>query len=131
MKSKKRAPPTLEEILKRTAVVMYPAGPPASLTVQDRDSDGDTPLHKVSLWGDRSAISALAQAGADIDARGDMGKSPLCYAVMSNHVLAAERLLELGADPNLRDEFGLTPRQVALESGNKDMIKLFRATGTR
>ena len=77
---------TLDEILLRTSVVMFPNGSPSAISVGTRDPDGDTPLHKVALWGDNHAAKVLIDAGADIDARGDMGLTPLHFAVMQGHL---------------------------------------------
>lgn len=127
MKARSKQRESLGQILKRTAEVLYPAGALEDVTVATRDSDGDTPLHKVALWGDSYAIEALVEAGAEVDAKGDMGCTPLYYAVMEGHLRAVERLLELGANPACRTELGMTPSELARRSGNKELIQMFRA----
>ena len=117
---------TLEQILLRAAEVMYPDRTPMVIGVHARDSDGDTPLHKVALWGDRNAASLLLESGAEVDVEGDMGCTPLYFAVMGGHVATAELLLGLGADPDAQTRLGFTPRTLALSQGKKSMIRLFK-----
>jgi uncharacterized protein len=129
MKIKVKKRETLMQILERTGLALFPAGTSEEISVFSRDCDGDSPLHKAALWGDRHAIELLVDAGADVDAEGDMKCTPLDYAVMSNHVLAAEKLLDLGASPAHKSEFGSSPRDRALDSGDREMISLFRSKG--
>jgi len=117
---------TLEQILVRTAEVICPDRTPRVIDVRDRDSDGDTPLHKVALWGDRYAVSLLVESGAEIDAEGDLGCTPLYFAVMNGHVGTAELLLSLGANPDAQTKLGFTPRTLTLSIGKQSMIRLFK-----
>ena len=121
---------TLEQFLNRAADVIFPMRmfdrKPKVLTVQSRGADDDMALHVAALWGDRHAINLLLDAGADIEAAGDMSCTPLFVAVSHNRLLAAEALLLRGANPNASNEFNTSPRQRAERSGDKDMIKLFK-----
>jgi ankyrin repeat protein len=101
-------------------------GEPKTLSVKTRACDNDTPLHIAAGWGDRHAINLLLNAGAEVNAQGDMSLTPLHTAVSRNHSLAAEALLQAGANPDAVDEFRSTPRQRAEEKGNQEMIKLFK-----
>jgi ankyrin repeat protein len=105
---------------------MYPDRPPRIVDIHARDSSGDTPLHKVALWGDNYAVGELLSAGAQVDALGDMGCTPLYFATMNSHVLAAATLLHHGANPDIRSELGFTPAEVAAHSNSADLKKLFR-----
>ena len=116
----------LEQILLRAAEVMFPDRRPKVLDVRIRDSDGDTVLHKVALWGDRYAASLLIESGAEIDAKGDMGCTPLYFAVMGGHVGTAKLLLNLGADPDAQTNLGFSPRALALSQGKTLMVRLFK-----
>jgi ankyrin repeat protein len=127
MKIKVKQRESLDQILKRTAEVMM-LDDDQDISVHSRDSDGDTPLHKVATWGDRHAILTLVEAGAEIDAKGDMGCTPLYFAVMGNHVQAVEQLLLLGANPNIVTELEFSPKTLAKENGNKEMINIFSST---
>ena len=129
MKSKRRQ--SLAEVLIRTSKVMYPDQEPHLISVDARDVDGDTPLHKVALWGDRRATLLLLDEGAEIDVKGDMGCTPLYYAVMNKHVAVAKVLLEHGANPDHRSELGFTSRELASHSGHEGLTKLLRVRKRR
>lgn len=114
----------LEGFLKRAGEVLFPAKPRMA-KIMSRGSDGDTPLHLAALWGDRLAIQLLIGAGAEVNACGDMSNSPLYYSVMNGHVLAAETLLNAGADPHQRSELGYSPNELAQQSKNRQLRRLF------
>jgi ankyrin repeat protein len=95
------------------------------VNIDSRRSDEDTPLHVICRWGDISALDLLIDAGADVNAKGDMGYTPLHVAVGSNHMRCAQRLLRAGAMTDVKNEFGFTARENALKSGEARMIALF------
>jgi uncharacterized protein len=116
----------LAEFLARAADVLFPADPPRAVTVDSRASDGDTPLHIAALWGDVDAARRLVEAGADVNAPGDMTCPPLFFAVMAGHAGVAELLLRLGADPDVPTELGYTPRTLAEHKGDPAVIAVFK-----
>lgn len=66
----------------------------------------DQPIHIACLQKNDTLLRMLIAAGADVNARGDFGKTPLHYAVFEGDdysMKIAKRLLEAGADPNLED----------------------------
>lgn len=95
-----------------------------------------TPLHGAAWRGDIATIRELVAAGADVNARDDLGATALYWAARGGHRLgphacrgeAEERaaviaaLIDLGADPNIADRrpkglgraSGWTPLFVAL-----------------
>ena len=117
---------TLEQFLLRSSDVLFPdqTSMPKPLTVHSRASDGDTPLHIAALWGDRHATRILLEAGADVNAKGDMSCTPLHFAVSNNHVQVAEVLLEHGADPEAMSELDFSPRTLAAHKGDETMMAL-------
>jgi ankyrin repeat protein len=119
---------TLEQILRRSADILFPdqTRAPNPVTVHSKSSDGDTPLHIAALWGDRHAVRVLLEAGAVIDAKGDMSCTPLYYAVMEGHVQVAEVLFQWGADPDAESELSFSPRSLAAQKADKAMAALFR-----
>lgn len=87
--------------------------------VSYRNGYGDTPLHIVSNWGDCEAIDILVSAGADINAIGETGYTPLHCAAEQNRPEAVAKLLQLGAKI-LEDEDGLTPLELANITDSRD-----------
>ena len=99
----------------------------SSLTVNSRDSSGDTPLHIAAIWGDADAIESLLAAGADVNAKGDMSCTPLHYAVSQGKVEAAKSLIKHGASLDIKDEIsGWTPVDKARLAENEEMKNLFK-----
>ena len=119
---------SLAEMLQSTSDTMFPeAMGTRPVALDSRDADGDTPLHVMAWRGDRVATRAFIEAGADIDAVGDMGQTPLHVAVMRDDEFLAEMFLLAGANPNMRSEFGDTPLELAEKKGGS-MHRLFKNT---
>ena len=81
---------------------------------------GNTPLHFAARYSwDRTVITALLGAGADVDARNRRGATPLHMAAAAyrNPAVVAE-LVEAGADLNARDGEGNTPLHAAWNNPN-------------
>jgi ankyrin repeat protein len=66
----------------------------------------------------------LIQAGADVNAVGDMGQTPLHVAISMDNPKMVAALLKAGARDDIRSEFGSTPREDALAHGGR-MAALF------
>jgi uncharacterized protein len=69
--------------------------------------DGEErPLHLAARHGLIDDMKILLREGADIEARGDLGLTPLLNAAMKGHVAAVQLLLEHGANIDAKDENG-------------------------
>jgi uncharacterized protein len=85
---------SLDEMLQSTSDVLFPEEMGKRVvTLVSKDADGDTPLHVMTWRGDRVAVRAFIDAGANIDAVGDMGQTPLHVAVMREDEFLTELLL--------------------------------------
>ncbi|MCF3593153.1 ankyrin repeat domain-containing protein [Rhodobacteraceae bacterium LMO-12] len=125
MSKKPKTRETLEQILASCSDSLFPAEMgEAVVTIDSRDVDGDTPLH-VMLWRDNTyGALLLIEAGADINAIGDMSETPLHVAVGKGNLAVVEALIKAGARTTDKSEFGKTPREKAAELGG-DMQRLF------
>jgi len=109
---------TLEQVLASTSDVLFPSElGDAPVTLTSRSSEGDTALHVVAWRRDHDAARILIQAGADVNALGDMGETPLHVAVAKQNPEMVSLLLENGARDDLVSEFGATARQAAESRG--------------
>ncbi len=109
---------TLKEVLASVSDVLYPAEiGEATVTITSRSSEGDTALHVMAWRRDHEAARILIDAGADVNAVGDMDQSPLHVAVTQKDPQMVQLLLEHGARVDVVSEFGLTARQDAERQG--------------
>jgi ankyrin repeat protein len=65
----------------------------------------DTVLHTVCSWGDVAAVKVLVDAGADVNAKGDQGATPLFNAVMGGSPEVVSFLLKTGADARIPNSY--------------------------
>ena len=73
---------------------------PSEVSATSHGVDGDTPLH-VAVWQSNiKAVSLLIEAGADVDAKGEMSETPLHVALTQRNILAVKILLSAGANPD-------------------------------
>jgi ankyrin repeat protein len=91
----------------------------AGASVHATDTNGQTPLHYVSMWFGGTwpeIISMLLRRGADPNARDGFGWTPLHHVCnnCNNEDGALAVLLAAGADPNVANRDGSTPLLLAV-----------------
>jgi len=99
-------------LLNAIALMLVVAGPAWA-------ADGDELVQKA--WaGDLEGISALIDAGADVDAKDDAGSTALVLAAsFRDYDDVVELLLASGADANVTDSTGRTPLMAAVSVSKK------------
>lgn len=99
--------------------------------------DGWTALH-LCAYPDSSCVYSghegvarllLEEAGADPDARDDLGMAPLHHAAKEGHEVIARLLLEAGADRDAQSESGRTPLHLAALFGREAVAQLLLDAG--
>jgi ankyrin repeat protein len=91
--------------------------------VNATNGDDENALHLAAHRNDLEAARLLIEAGINIDQRGDLGRTPLHYAVSFGHRDMVLLLIESGADVHACDE-GDTPFGLARLNGHDDICDL-------
>lgn len=88
--------------------------------------DGSSVLHVACLTSDVGMVELLLQHGADINACGPRGRTPLHYCIIGGKTAAAKALITRGANTQIADKEGNTPLKLASESGciDNDILPL-------
>ncbi len=89
------------------------------------DNEGKTPLHEAAGWIRTDKVEFLLGYKVDVNAREKNGDTPLYVAISYGaRDDIAQMLLAHGADPTIKGHDGLTPREVAMQKGDKDMASI-------
>jgi uncharacterized protein len=86
----------------------------------------DTVLHVAAATRALADIDVLVSSGAEVNAIGDLGYTPLHQAAMRGHADTVKRLLDLGADPTIRNEFGEDAIQVAEIGDHPEVAQMLK-----
>lgn len=91
--------------------------------------DGFTALHFAAHFGSLSAMKALLEAGANIEAvtTNFLTNMPLHAAAAGGRVEAARVLLQAGADPNAKQHGGYTALMTAAFANSRELVELLIA----
>lgn len=97
------------------------------MSVDERDADGRTALHRAAADGDVAAAKALLARGADPNARDRAEATPLHHVIHArddDRALALARVLvEAGADPRARNASGRMPSQLGYASDVQTFLR--------
>lgn len=72
---------------------------------------------------DVEGVRLLIEAGADVNARTDIGSTPLHRAIGGGNVEIVRMLLDAGALPDLKNNFGETAWTLAEHKPNRDELR--------
>jgi ankyrin repeat protein len=81
------------------------------------------------LVGDIAKATLLRDHGADTNARGRCGATPLSYAIRGHHPKMLRWLLELGADIHATDDFGTTALITSVEEDDFECVNILLEAG--
>lgn len=124
-------PPTLSEILNSAAESLFPAQEfVENLSVDSKNSEGDTPLHVMAWRGDVASSKVLIASGANINALGDMNETALHVAIRTQNSELVLVLLAAGAKTNVCSEFGYSAQEMAQQAGGS-IASLFKNRASR
>jgi len=105
----------------RCALALLNAGADSSL----RHESGAMPVHLAAASNYLGALQTLLdRRPQDVDAKTNIGITPLMMAATEGHAEAVRLLLRYGADRTLKDDEGLTAKDVAIKNRNEDLVPL-------
>jgi hypothetical protein len=78
-----------------------------------------------------SAVLALIDQGANVNAGRGKGQTPLIKCARNGHIRVMKILLEKGADINAQDESGMTALMWAAHMGDPEMTRLLISKGAK
>jgi uncharacterized protein len=82
--------------------------------IQYRPTGGLTPLMYAARAGCMGCVTAMVQAGADVERPNPDGMTPMMMALDNGFPAVAHYLLERGANPHVWDWWGRTPLYIAV-----------------
>lgn len=113
-----------------SVTVKWAGTPPMPCTKEEVQERHNGKLFAYVATNQRQKIIKQIQKGADVNAKGPFGRTPL-YAVMKDSSLL-ELLIEKGAKVNVVDDFGMSPLDVArLYSDSSPFIEVLRKHGAK
>lgn len=123
-------PRVIEAVLARNSSRLRTALADAA-DVDETDADARTALHHACIQGDRPAVEALLEVGAEPTRHDGGGWTALHYAAQRHDAEIVERLLRAGAEVDATDGHGNTPlfRAVFESRGRGEVIQLLRDAG--
>ncbi|HEX5472427.1 MAG TPA: ankyrin repeat domain-containing protein, partial [Lacipirellulaceae bacterium] len=93
--------------------------------VDFHDGSSGTPL--MYAVGHMDMIKALVEAGANINERSRLGRTPLMWAANDGHIDVIRYLLKKGANPALLDDNGESAAGLAEKNGFKAIAATLRS----
>jgi ankyrin repeat protein len=82
----------------------------------------------LACWrGDIDDVNIMIAAGVDLNSAGDLGDTPLHYAVRKQREDVVMALLEAGAIIDLKNDYDDTPLDIAEIEGNQKIISLLQS----
>ncbi len=105
-------------------------------SLEARDSQGRTALHRAATYGMTDAVELLLESGALTSPRAKDGATPLYNAVQFGKMGALEKLIAHHAQVDLADALGNTPLMIASEGtptigNNLPIVEALLAAGAK
>jgi ankyrin repeat protein len=79
--------------------------------------------------GNTEAVKRLLEAGTDVNARNNLGDTPLMWAARNGHTETVKLFLESSADVNANNNYGWTALMWAARYGHTETVKFLLEKG--
>jgi len=86
-------------------------------------------LLNAAASGQADVVEALLERGANIEAKNNLGATPLIFAAVQGHSRVVKLLLGRGADVNAKTATGITPLIGAASAADADVVQLLLEDG--
>lgn len=96
---------------------------------QTEEDSQRTGLHTAAINGNLQIAAILIKAGGRVDARDNLGNTPLIYSADHDHVELAKLLMDVGAQVDAENKNGMTALMVAAKDGEVEMVRTLLARG--
>jgi uncharacterized protein len=96
---------------------------------QPEEDSQRTGLHNAAINGNLQIAAILIKAGARIDARDNIGSTPLIYAADHDRLEMAKLLIDVGAQVDAENKNGMTALMIAAKNGEVEMARTLLARG--
>ena len=88
-------------------------------------------IHQAAERGNIEVVKQAIADGADVNAKDDIGWTPLHPATAAGHKEIVELLIAKGADVNAMDDDGITPLDFAIVDKQSETADLLRKHGAK
>ena len=95
----------------------------------ERNRNGQRPIHFAAARGDKAMFDVLVSARADLNPADGDGNTPLLAAIAGGHLELAEILIAAGAGISAANRKGNTPLLAAIGGGHLDLAKALIEAG--
>ncbi|MFC1652081.1 ankyrin repeat domain-containing protein [Planctomycetota bacterium] len=86
-------------------------------------------LHMAVVMGDLARVRSLVGQGVDVNAKDELGKTPLFWAISLRQIKVVDLLITQGADVNAKTQDGQTPLYIAVIRGSREVMEMLIANG--
>lgn len=95
-------------------------------SIDTKNAHNDQLLHVASVNNDKESVEELLKAGADINAKGENGFTPLHYAVEQGNYNIVNLLIYFGANKSVKNEFNETALDLAVNLDESEIEKFLK-----
>ncbi|KAK1722764.1 ankyrin repeat-containing domain protein [Colletotrichum acutatum] len=98
-----------------------------SWALNQRNYEGNTPLHIAATQGHLNSVKNLVQLGCDINEANWTGRTALMLASKGGHILTVQYLIDAGSWVNATDRGGDTAMMVAATAGHNNLAAIIQS----